>query len=159
IYLADGIPAALPALEVTIGRLSGLLTSGPEERPGQSAALQRLVSQLSERLFGSGDMQDYYRLLQLAKYHNIVRNHTEAEKAYRAALALHQRLLGAENADSADAMMHLALSLSNQGRFKEADPLFERAQRLADRAADPLVRARAVSYQSIHLANQGRKVE
>lgn len=159
IYLADGIPAALPAVEVTIGRLSGLLATAPTEKGSQSAALQRLVTQLSDRLFGSGDMQDYYRLLQLAKYHNIVRNHTDAEKAYRDALAVHQRLLGAENPEAGDAMMHLALSLSNQGRFKESDPLFDRAGRLVQGAADPLLRARFVSYKSMHLANQGLREE
>jgi CHAT domain-containing protein len=159
IYLADGIPAALPAMEVTIGRLSGLLATAPTEAGSQSAALQRLVTQLSDRLFGSGDMQDYYRLLQLAKYHNIVRNHTDAEKAYRDAMAVHQRLLGADNPETGDAMVHLALSLSNQGRIKEADPLFDRAGKLVQGAADPLLRARFVSYKSMHLANQGQRVQ
>src|SRR3546814_21190350 len=51
-------------------------------------------------------------------------------------------------------MMHLALQVSNQERFTVAEPLFERAGRLIQGAFDPGLRARYISYLSLHAANQ-----
>ena len=53
-------------------------------------------------------------------------------------------------------MMNLALEISNQGRYAEADALFQRAGRLVERTS-PALRARLVSYQAINDANRGKR--
>ena len=58
---------------------------------------------------------------------NLAENFAAAETAYRAALALQQKALGHDNPDTVTALMHLALQVSDQGRFAEADALFQQA--------------------------------
>ena len=48
-------------------------------------------------------------------------NFAAAEDAYRAALALQERVLGRDNPDTVTALVHLALNLANQGRGQEAE--------------------------------------
>ena len=149
VYLADGIPAALPALENLVGGLSGQTQLGETTPSGsRSAAAERIETLLAGRLFGTGDLQDYRRLLLVAQYYNGIKNFSEAEKRYRDALEIHTRLLEADSPGRGDTLMHLALELSNQERFSEATALFDRADDLllgpgSDRlsAADQLSRA------------------
>ena len=155
-FLADGISPAAPAIEATISALGG----------GQPAAAARgggsVTGGLDARFkggFGSGDIERYQTLMRVGGRHNIEENYGKAEESYREALALHQKLFGRDNPDQADALIHFALQLSNQGRFREADPLFERAEKLAGGVKDPLARARIVQYAGQHLANQGKRDE
>jgi CHAT domain-containing protein len=152
-YLADGIPAALPAIELGIAKLAGGNAAAAPER---SAALDRLREEMRGRFFGSGDLKDYYRLVQLGQYSDAVKDHGEAEKAYRDALAIQERLLGPDHAENADPMMNLALQLSNQRRFAEADALFDRAAQLTA-TGNPALAARLVSYRAINAANKGAR--
>ena len=71
--------------------------------------------------------------------------------------ALQQRALGRDNPDTVTALMHLALQVSDQGRFAEADTLFRQAAALAPRASDKAAVARLQHYQALHALNQGRK--
>jgi CHAT domain-containing protein len=50
--------------------------------------------------------------------------------------------------------MHIALELSNQERFDEANFLFEQVEALLPGASDEADRARYLSYQALRLANQ-----
>lgn len=159
LYLADGIPAALPAVESLIGQAAGLRAqeAGAGGQRARSAGMERLATALKDRLFGTGDLQDYYRLMRLGQYYTTIKDHADATKAYRDALAVHQRVLGAENPESADALMHLALSLTNQESFREAGSLLQQARRLLGRGKESLEVARLLSYRAIHLANQGNR--
>ena len=155
VYLADGIPAALPALENLIGGLSGQTELGETTPAGsRSAAAQRIETLLAGRLFGTGDLQDYRRLLLVAQYYNGIKNFSEAEKRYRDALEIHTRLLAADSPGRGDTLMHLALELSNQERFSEASALFDRADDLLLGATDPTDYPRLISYRALHAANQ-----
>ncbi|MBS0360768.1 MAG: CHAT domain-containing protein [Proteobacteria bacterium] len=58
--------------------------------------------------------------------------------------------------EQGEAMLNLALNISNNGRFAEADRWFAEAQAQVDRAADPFLSAQAYGYKALHLRNQGR---
>ncbi|NBC33244.1 MAG: CHAT domain-containing protein [Alphaproteobacteria bacterium] len=158
LLLGDGIPAALPALEAAIGIAAGRTRPAAEAGTPQdySAAIRQVEAELGGTLFSTGDLQDYSRLLRLAQYHNYTKDFASSERAYRDALRLHRRLVPDGAAGRAFVLMHIALQLSNQGRFAEAGPLFEQAGSLLGASLDPAERPRFDSYLAIHAANQGQ---
>ncbi|WP_166805073.1 CHAT domain-containing protein [Nitrosococcus wardiae] len=153
-FLADGIPALLRVLEESIGFLSGQVELKLEEEGTVSAAIQRLEAQLADRMYGAGDLQVYYQLMTAGQYYNSIKDFVTAANRYREALALHERLLGLGNPETLDPVMHLALELSNQQRFTEAEALFERVSTIAKQALDQADYARYLSYRGFHAANQ-----
>jgi CHAT domain-containing protein len=153
-FLGDGLSTAAPAIEATIAALGG---GGPAAVRGGSIA-----DSLGGRFqagFGSGDIDRYQSLMRVGARHNIEEDYQQAERAYRDALALHQRLFGRDNPDQADALVHLALNISNQGRFGEAADLYRRAEALVVGVQEPLVQARVQQYMAQNLANQGKRRE
>ncbi|WP_270933783.1 CHAT domain-containing protein [Falsiroseomonas oryzae] len=151
--VADGIPSALPVME----RLArGIAPPAAGTATARSDALQIEVVRLSSRAFGSNDIRDYERAMALGQELNIAEDYAGAEDAYRAALAIQERVLGAGNPNTVGPLVHLALNLSNQHRFREADVLFQRAGGLVRGAADPLAPARLLHYRGLHALNQGR---
>ncbi|MGH8511623.1 MAG: tetratricopeptide repeat protein [Gammaproteobacteria bacterium] len=159
-YLADGIPAVLPVLEQGIGVVSGkLIPSMAGEGRAKSSAVAELEAKLRGRLYGAGDLGTYYRLMTAGQFYNSAKDFAAAANRYREALALHERILGIENSETLDPLMHLALELSNQGHFTEAQSLFNRAEVLAKQAQDPSDRARYLSYRALHAANQHQFTE
>src|SRR3546814_5082336 len=91
---------------------------------------------MSGRFFGAGDLDDYQRVMSIGRYYNSVKNFAEAERRYREAVEIHERILGPDDPELGDPMMHLALQVSNQERFTVAEPLFERAGRLIQGRSD-----------------------
>jgi CHAT domain-containing protein len=87
---------------------------------------------------------------------NLADNTGAAETAFRAALALQQKLLGKNNPNTATPMMSVALELSNEGRFAEADSLFDQAARLVPGAAEAIAPARLQHYRGLDAMNQGK---
>ncbi|RAK68551.1 CHAT domain-containing protein [Phenylobacterium kunshanense] len=59
-------------------------------------------------------------------------------------------------AEMAEAMLNLALNVSNNGRFAEADRLFRDAEVQVAAASDPLLAAQSRTYRALHLRNAGR---
>ncbi|MBU8544642.1 MULTISPECIES: CHAT domain-containing tetratricopeptide repeat protein [Roseomonadaceae] len=151
--LADGIPTAMPVME-RVAR--GMAPGGAVVR---SAALELETVRLAARAFGAGDVRDFERAMQLGQEQNLVENYVGAESAYRAALAIQERVLGGNNPDTVGPLMHLALNLSNQQRHREAEALFTRSEALAPQASDPTVPARLAHYRGLHALNQGRYAE
>jgi CHAT domain-containing protein len=147
-WFADGVAPSLPAMEATIATLSG--RSVPTAGSADRGALLALAARGN---FGTGDIQRYQNLMRVGAYNNIEENFVAAEDAYRDALALHQRLFGADNPEQADALVHLALQISNQGRHEEAEALFARAERLGGQVADPMLKARMEHYRAAHAMN------
>lgn len=156
-WFADGVTTALPAIEATLGALSGRRTTGATPATGADA-LRALALQVRGD-FGSGDVGRYDGLMLLGSRQNIDQDFTGAEASFRDALALHGRLFGADSPDRADAMAHLALQLSNLGRYEEADALFATAAEIAPRASDPQMAARVAHYRAYHARNRGRPAE
>ncbi|HYD44701.1 MAG TPA: hypothetical protein VEA79_05490, partial [Phenylobacterium sp.] len=79
----------------------------------------------------------------------------DAENAFRA-LWDAAEAGNAPPGERAEAMLNLALNVSNRGRFEEADALFAEADALAAQAGDPLIRARSLNYQALHARNRGQ---
>jgi CHAT domain-containing protein len=147
-WYADGVAPSLPAMEATIAALSGRSSNAG------SADRTALLALAARGNFGTGDIQRYQNLMRVGAHNNIEENFVAAEDAYRDALALHQRLFGADNPEQVDALIHLALQISNQGRYDEAEALFDRAERFGPRVSDPMLRARMEHYRAAHYANR-----
>ena len=155
IYLADGIVPALPVIERSIAVLSGRTQAVAAALP-RSAADALLAATLAAHAYSAGDVGQYEQLMALGARANLAENFASAETAYRAALALQQRTLGHDDPDTVTALMHLALQVSDQERFAEADGLFLQADRLAPRANDKAATMRLQHYRALHALNQGR---
>lgn len=150
--VADGVATALPVIErLATGRGGGATAAAG----GRSAALELAVARLSADAFGAADVGRYEQLMALGRDLNQTENFAAAEDAYRAALAVQERVLGRDNPNTATAMLHLAVNLSNQKRLAEAQVLLERAAALAPRAADPATPARVLHYKGLHALNAG----
>lgn len=155
IVLADGLPASLPVIE----RLArGLPVAAEGGRSARSEALQLAVARMSTEAFGSS-IEAYDRAMSYGRELNLVGDFAGAETAFRAALSFQERGLGADNPNTVAAVIHLALNLSNQERFREANALFARAEILGPRAEDRVAPARTIHYRALHDLNQGKLAE
>ena len=112
-------------------------------------------AQLAARAFSAGDVGDYERLMALGARANLAENFATAETAYRAALALQQKALGRDDPDTVKALMHLALQVSDQGRFAEADTLFGRPTRWRRAPADQAALRAAAALPGAACAEPG----
>ncbi|MDB5415936.1 MAG: hypothetical protein JWR10_4271 [Rubritepida sp.] len=154
IWIAEGVLPAYAAAEQSIGVLGGQIAA--EASPLPSAALDQMAQRLSREAFATGDISRFEGLMSVGRDANQAERFVAAETAYRAALALQERVLGPNAPDRFLPMVLLALQLSNQGRFPEAEALFNRAATLAPLAAEPLATAYLAHYRGLHEANRGR---
>jgi len=156
-YYADGILPALPVMERGIGVLSGRIQPGG---PAPASEVDTLfAARLAAQAFSSGDIGHYDDLMTAGTIANLAENYAAAEQAFRAALELQRKALGADDPNTVNALMHLALQISDQGRYSEADALFARAERLAPQAADRTAPGRLLHYRALHALNQGHDQE
>ncbi len=155
-WYADGVLPALPAIERAVGLQAGRLKPEAATAAVRSGADALLASRLAAEAFSSGDIGKYDALMVAGSRANQAERFAAAESAFRAALALQQKALGANNPNTATTLERLALQISNQGRFAEADTLFTRATDLAAKSDDPLAGARLTHYQALHLLNEGK---
>lgn len=82
-------------------------------------------------------------------------DHVQAEAISRKILALEERVLGSDHPGLADILMTMAVEVSAQHRYGEADKLFERATTLLGRTITPEAKARLLAYQALHNLNRG----
>ncbi|MGR8932753.1 MAG: tetratricopeptide repeat protein, partial [Gammaproteobacteria bacterium] len=154
IYLTDGIPAVEPVLEDGVGILSGVKPYVPVSSTGGGEKPKRTAKFFREKdLYGANDIHSYYRLMQAGQFYNGIKDFKTAAERYRQALALQERIV-TEEATRIDPMMHLALEISNQGRFEEAELLFDRVETLLKNVSDENQEARYLSYKALHAANK-----
>jgi CHAT domain-containing protein len=149
--LADGVPTTLPVIERIAAGIAATGSAGP-----RSAALELAAQRQAAAAFGTNEVGSYERLMALGRALNQAESFAAAEDAYRGALAVQERVLGAGSPDTVTALMHLALNLSNQDRRAEAEALFARADALAPRAADPVAPIRLRHYRGLHELNADR---
>ena len=148
-YFVDGVPSGLPALETVVGSLSGQAAS-----TGGASSADAIISAISTHPFGSGDLDSFYQLMRLGTAANDDGQYASAEQAFRSALAIQERILGADDPAIAIPLMDLALQISNQGRYTEADELFTRARALVNNSSDNLARSRLALYLAEHETNR-----
>jgi len=151
-WLADGVLPALPAMQRSIGVLSGRVSASAAPSLGADSLL---ADRLAARAFSSNDVGQYETLMTAGQRANRAGDFGAAERAYRAALQLQEKALGRDNPNVVNALMSLALQLSNQGRAIEADALFARADGLASHATDGSSVARLAHYRGLNALNQG----
>lgn len=157
---AEGLAAIADVLETGLRIVAGV------ERPPE--ALARQVSAASAEVaadFGGrvGSLADSTaaaaadpdRLRDRAYALNNEWRFEAAETDFRA-LALAAEAGSASPAVRAEALLNLALNVSNDGRFKEADAYFEEARAPVAEARSALLSARALNYEALHLRNQGK---
>ncbi len=154
-WYADGVLPALPAMERAMGVMAGRISPSAASAAVTSGADELLASRLAAQAFSSGDVGQYDQLMTVAAEANAAENFAGAEAAYRAALALQRKALGQHNPDTALTIMDLALQVSDQGHYPEADRLFAEAAALAPRASDPTTIARLNHYEALHALNEG----
>jgi CHAT domain-containing protein len=154
IWYADGVLPAARVMERSVGVLAGVMR--PDAAPVSSAADALLARRLAAQSFTSGDVGQFEELMTAGTRANLADNTGAAESAFRAALALQQKLLGKNNPNTATTMMSLALQLSNEGRFAEADALFDQAARLVPDSAETIAPARLLHYRGLDAMNQGK---
>lgn len=153
-YTADGIQPTLPLLPRAIGVLSGTVSASAAPALPASGADALLANRLAAQAFSAGDIGHYEQLMRAGTRANLAESFAAAEQAYRAAAAVQQKVLGKDNPDRVSALLPLALQVSDQGRYAEADGLFTEAARLVPQAADPLSAPQLLHYRGLHEYNQ-----
>ena len=158
VFASDAISqSALPALERTLATLTG------GAAPTVSAAgseVRRLIEQrLGGATFGSGDEGRFFQQLRLGDAYNNVEDPTDAEGAYREALAVQQKILGPNDPGLALTMMKLAAQLAHQGNAAEADGLLAKAEQLIANHRDALPAAQLDFYRATAAAYEGKAPE
>jgi len=157
VFAMDAVPSALPPLEAAVGALAGVRTPSGGRPPSEAARL--IARRTVGRPFGSGDLQRFYDLMSAGDAYNTIDDPANAERAFRDALAIQQRILGRDNPGLAVTMMKLAAQISHQRATPEADRLLADAATLAARTNDPLVMAQLDYYRAVTTAYEGKPRE
>jgi CHAT domain-containing protein len=155
VYYADGVVPALPAMQRALGVVSGRISASAAGTASVAASDQVLAQRLAAQAFSSGDIGHYDALMALGSQANQAEDFPSAVIAYRAALALQQEKLGANNPATVAPTLELALNLSNDGQYAEAGSLFAAAAALAPHASDPTAGAKLLHYEGLDQLNRG----
>ena len=152
IIQAEGSPNLLAVLGSAISAASGRPIDAAEIAAGQ----RLLAAKLPESAFriGTGDITRYTQAVERARIYSSGDDFAGAESALRSALEIDTRLFGPDATPVGVMLMELALQVSNQGRFDEADSLFLRAEPLIMGSTGPDLRARFNSYRALDAANR-----
>ncbi len=155
IYYGDGVLPALPALQRAIGVASGRIPAADASTAAVAGSDQLLAQRLAAQAFSSGDIGHYDTLMDLGSKANQAEDFPAAVIAYRAALSLQQKKLGPDDPGTIAPLLELALNLSDEGQFPEADSILAAAAARAPRAADPTASAKLLHYRGLNALNQG----
>jgi CHAT domain-containing protein len=154
VFGADSVRPALPALEAALNSLTG------QAVPGAGAPKSEAQRLIAERTvggsFGSGDEGRYFELTRLGDAYNNVDDPADAERSYREALAIQEKILGANDPGLALTVMKLAAQISHQTNGPEAERLLGRAEQLVAKKPDPLLSAQLDYYRAVTSAYEGK---
>lgn len=154
-WLADGVQPAFPVMQRAIGIASGAVTPTAARDASVTISDRLLADRLAASAFTSGDVGQYEALMQVGNNANQAEDYPAAVTAYRAALALQQKALGPTNPNTVAPMMDLALNLSDEGHYRQADALFAEARTLAPDSADATAVPHLLHYRGLDALNQG----
>ena len=161
LYVADGVRPVELILPQAIGVLSGKLPATPAKAANEGGlATQRQAAQ-AINIEGAGAIAEVERQMGRGAQENRRGNYAAAETAYRTAVSLQERIVGANNAALAVPLARQALQVSNQGRFPEADRLYARAERLAalPDQIDPVARPLVAHLKALNEINRNKPAE
>jgi tetratricopeptide (TPR) repeat protein len=136
-YAAQALPdgAALLAVERIIGS-----EAGKANNTGVPAAMQPVLPHLRhlvQRIGQREDEQGAQLFNDLGYYLNLMGSYDEARPLLERALAIRERVLGADHPDTAWSLSNLASLLRAQGVYGEARPLLERALAIREQVLRP----------------------
>jgi len=158
-YYADGVEPALPAMERSIGVLSGQLRGEAVSQHQISPALA--AQRLAARAFSAGDVGQYEIWMGTAASANRAGDYADAEAAYVSVAALQKRVLGAGNPALARTLAGEAVQASNLGRYNEAEVLLDQAEALAEAPGQTDENAPALVWhdRGLHLLNEHKAAD
>jgi CHAT domain-containing protein len=160
---AEGYAGANDVLETGLRVVAGVMPPPVSLAAQQSAATSEIATEFGGSVGGLAGAQsaaahDVHRLLARGYVGNNEWRFDQAESDFRSLVAATR----AENApprDRAEALLNLALNVSNNGRFAEADLLFSQADSFVQAAHDPVLSAEALNYRALHMRNQRQFAE
>lgn len=159
-YAAEGAAQIADVLETGLKVVSGAAKPPAMGDVQTSAASAEIAADFGGATGGLARSQaaaatDANRLRARAYVQNNEWRFEQAETDFQALVA-DAEARRAPPAELGDALLNLALNVSNNGRFAEADRLFADAEVQVTAAGDPLLAARARTYRALHLRNAGR---
>jgi CHAT domain-containing protein len=140
---ARGIPGALPAMRRGAAALAGL--EAPIELSADEMA----------GLPGVAALQDQEVLRRRGHRRNVSFRFSLAAEDYAKAVAIQDGLFGSDPVRRADIALDLALNLSSQGRFAEAEQLLDDTALSAGVQTTSWLRDKLINYQAVHGLNTG----
>ncbi len=143
IVQARGIPGSLPAMRRGAAALAGL--EAPIELSADEMA----------GLPGVAALQDQEVLRRRGHRRNVSFRFSLAAEDYAKAVAIQDGLFGGDPVRRADIALDLALNLSSQGRFAEAEQLLEDTALSAGVQTTSWLRDKLINYQAVHQLNTG----
>ncbi len=158
IFATDVISrASLPALERTLAALTGEAAS---TATASGSEIRRLIEQrIGGASFGSGDEGRFFQQLRLGDAYNNIEDPANAERAYREALAIQQKILGPNDRGLALTMMKLAAQLAHESNDAEADGLLTKAGQLIADRGEALPAAQLDFYRATVAAYENKTKE
>jgi CHAT domain-containing protein len=159
LFAAEGASQIADVLETGLRVVAGAAKAPKMSDVQVSAASAEIAADFGGASGGLAKAQaaaaDPARLRARAYVQNNEWRFDQAESDFQALVA-DARARNAPPREQGEAMLNLALNISNTGRFAEADRWFSEAQGQVDRANDPVLAAQALGYRALHLRNQGR---
>ena len=163
LYTAEGPAQIADVLETGLKVVSGAMKAPAASEVQTSAASAEIAADFGGATGGLARSQaaaaaDPARLRARAYVQNNEWRFEQAETDFQALVA-DAEARRAPPAELGEAMLNLALNVSNNGRFLEADRLFADADAQVAAANDPFLAAQARTYRALHLRNAGRFAE
>lgn len=146
----DGLASAgrgLPALLPVMRRGSAALV-------GKEAPVELSMSEI-EGLPGVVALQDQEVLRRRGHKRNASFRFALAADDFARAVSIQDGLFGGDPVRRADIALDLALNLSSQGRFAEAETLLDDTQAALASLATPWLHDKLTNYRAVHLLNKG----
>jgi CHAT domain-containing protein len=106
-----------------------------------------------------GGGKNFEKLMAEGTRANLAGRPSEAETRFREALSEQRKLRGNDSPLLALPTMSLALQLSANGQFPQAEAQFAEADRLLRNSEDLALKARLLHYRGVHLLNQKKPAE
>jgi CHAT domain-containing protein len=152
-YYIDAVPSAYPAVETAVAGLSGVAVSSEKQQSTASALIRATIAR---NPYGTDVPAQLARLEQLAAIANDRGDYASAERALRGVAQIQEESGGTDAGSRAGTLLALAVQVSNQDRFAEADLLFHRAEALLAAEPDPFRHAQLDLSLAIDASNRGR---